>query len=314
MTVFTRRGDSRRFSARASFGLTQCAVVASLVFAPVVASHAQAASPSAPLPLKHTPQPTTAAITSADLMTRLYIFADDSMMGREVGTPYHLKATAYIEREVRKLGLVPAGDSGTYFQNLPVYDHPLAASTSIMVGDKKFTPGPDFIPRDNSVFGGKVRSIDGAQVVFGGTLVPQGDTSTIVSREAAAGKVVVIAVPNGPNGKPVVSGYRQPLTGYYLGAAAVAVVALDGFTSDERKVLLEPTQSMAGEGGSDLMLPAFLYVSPAMAEAMTGAPIASLKRGADWRRMSSCAVRSPTIRRAHQGEMSWRFFRAAIRN
>ncbi len=29
------------------------------------------------LPLKHTPAPTTPAITAADLMTRLYIFADD---------------------------------------------------------------------------------------------------------------------------------------------------------------------------------------------------------------------------------------------
>ena len=31
------------------------------------------------LPLKHDPQPTTPEITPADLMTRLYIFADDSM-------------------------------------------------------------------------------------------------------------------------------------------------------------------------------------------------------------------------------------------
>src|SRR5262245_38900946 len=36
-------------------------------------------------PEKHKPEPTTAAITDKDLMTRLYIFADDSMMGRQVG-------------------------------------------------------------------------------------------------------------------------------------------------------------------------------------------------------------------------------------
>ena len=51
-------------------------------------------------------------------MTRLYIYADDSLMGRQVGTVYNLRATAYIEREVRKLGLVPAGDSGGYFQDI----------------------------------------------------------------------------------------------------------------------------------------------------------------------------------------------------
>ncbi|MGH7688539.1 MAG: hypothetical protein ACREN3_02965, partial [Gemmatimonadaceae bacterium] len=38
--------------------------------------------PPTMLPLKHAPQPTTAAITAADLMTRLYIFSDDSMQGR----------------------------------------------------------------------------------------------------------------------------------------------------------------------------------------------------------------------------------------
>ena len=54
-------------------------------------------------------------------MTRLYIYADDSLMGRQVGTEYNLKATAYIEREVRRLGLVPAGEDGGYFQNIPLF-------------------------------------------------------------------------------------------------------------------------------------------------------------------------------------------------
>jgi hypothetical protein len=73
-----------------------------------------------PLPLKHAPQPTSEAISGADLMTRLYIFADDSMMGRETGTEGHIRATNYLEREVRAMGLKPAGDKGTFFQNLPV--------------------------------------------------------------------------------------------------------------------------------------------------------------------------------------------------
>jgi len=58
------------------------------------------AAQSQPLPLKHAPQPTTAAISAADLMTRLYIFADDSMQGRETGTAGHLKSTSYIASEL----------------------------------------------------------------------------------------------------------------------------------------------------------------------------------------------------------------------
>ena len=95
-------------------------------------------------------------------MTRLYIFADDSMMGREVGTPYHLKATAYIEREVRRLGLVPGGDNGTFFQNIPVFDHPLGAGNTLTVDGKTFSARADYVPRDNSVFG-KVRNLDGVR-------------------------------------------------------------------------------------------------------------------------------------------------------
>jgi hypothetical protein len=55
-------------------------------------------------------------ITAADLRTRLYAYADDSMMGRETGTVGNMMATRYIESEVRRLGLEPAGENGTYFQ------------------------------------------------------------------------------------------------------------------------------------------------------------------------------------------------------
>jgi hypothetical protein len=58
------------------------------------------------------------AITSPDLRARLFLYADDSMMGREAGTIGNFKATAYIAAEFARLGLEPAGDSGTYFQNI----------------------------------------------------------------------------------------------------------------------------------------------------------------------------------------------------
>ena len=88
-----------------------------LLVAPVVSAQVSGRAPTVPrgektsaipskteLPLKYVGKPTVEAITSADLMTRLYIFADDSMMGREVGTKYHTMATDYIAREVRARG------------------------------------------------------------------------------------------------------------------------------------------------------------------------------------------------------------------
>src|SRR5437868_13319131 len=41
---------------------------------------------SKPLPLKHKAEPTKAEITANDLMTHLYIIADDSMMGDRKST------------------------------------------------------------------------------------------------------------------------------------------------------------------------------------------------------------------------------------
>ncbi|MFN5200957.1 MAG: hypothetical protein ACK5HM_04095, partial [Gemmatimonas sp.] len=96
---------------------------------------------SAPLPLKHTPRPTTGAITSQDLMTRLYIFADDSLAGRDVGTEGHFKATEYLAREMQRLGLRPAGDSGTYFQTLPLKSRKVDRLSSFVAGGTNLTLG-----------------------------------------------------------------------------------------------------------------------------------------------------------------------------
>src|SRR2546422_11645800 len=102
-----------------------------VVLGALVALSAQArAQTGGALPLKHAPARTQTAITPADLMTRLYLYSDDSMMGRLAGSEYNLKATAYIASEVKRLGLQPGGDSGGggYFQNVPPVKRRLHAS------------------------------------------------------------------------------------------------------------------------------------------------------------------------------------------
>ncbi|MBA2683926.1 MAG: M28 family peptidase [Gemmatimonadaceae bacterium] len=59
---------------------------------------------------------TTAAITAADLRTRLYLIADDSLRGRLAGTAGDSVATAYIASELARAGLEPAGENGGWFQ------------------------------------------------------------------------------------------------------------------------------------------------------------------------------------------------------
>src|SRR6478736_1617400 len=61
-----------------------------------------------------------ASITAADVRRRIFLIADDSMMGR--GTPSKGLETvaAYAASEFRRLGLRPAGDHGTYVQRYPL--------------------------------------------------------------------------------------------------------------------------------------------------------------------------------------------------
>ena len=72
---------------------------------------------------------TSAAITEADLRTRVFIFADDSMLGRNAPGAGDLKAADYLAGELRRLGLEPAGDNGTYFQDVPMPPRGGRAST-----------------------------------------------------------------------------------------------------------------------------------------------------------------------------------------
>ncbi|HEX6598362.1 MAG TPA: M28 family peptidase [Gemmatimonadaceae bacterium] len=188
------------------------------------ATTASAAMPVAgPLPLKYVGPATGAPISAQDLMTRLYIYADDSLQGREAGTVGHMKATAYIADQVRRLGLVPAGDNGTYFQNVPFISRRFDPSTTLTVDGSTLTAFTDFIA---SPFRGALpRSIDGVQVVYGGVL---GDTANALSAAQAAGKLVVLS-PAAGGGRFFGRRGPNPLAE----AAAVAIIAGPQLTAQE---------------------------------------------------------------------------------
>src|SRR5207253_8208360 len=86
----------------------------------------------------HAPAPTTGAITAGDLQTRLYIFADDSMQGRLLATPGNVKAVEYIAREAQRLGLVPMGDNGTYFQSLNMVARRFDSTSRLTAGSNTY--------------------------------------------------------------------------------------------------------------------------------------------------------------------------------
>ena len=61
----------------------------------------------------------TGVVSEHDVRRLLTALADDSLEGRATGTRGSAKAAALIAEEMRRIGLVPAGDSG-YFQRVPV--------------------------------------------------------------------------------------------------------------------------------------------------------------------------------------------------
>jgi len=172
------------------------------------------------LPVKYSGKPTTPPISAADLMTRLYIYADDSLMGRQVGTEYNLKATAYIEREVRRLGLVPAGEDGGYFQNIPLFtNYTDTAATRLKTGDQPLAYGTDYLPIPRA---GRTIAFDGLPVIYGGTTA---DSTTWPAGEAAAGKVVLLTVPATAN---PLRGVIYSATSRFGKAAAILVATIHG--------------------------------------------------------------------------------------
>ena len=144
-------------------------------------------------PERLTPRPTTAAITAADLMTRIYIFADDSMQGRDAPLESERRGNAYIVRELTRLGLRPAGDHGTFLQQLPYVRRTVSPSSSLTVGDTPLTMGTDFTIASR----GMTKIIGDVQAIYGGTA---GEASLIPVEQAANRFVVVMG------GAPVAAG------------------------------------------------------------------------------------------------------------
>jgi Zn-dependent M28 family amino/carboxypeptidase len=61
-----------------------------------------------------------ALITADDVRRRIGIIADDSMLGRATPSPQLDQVAAYVAGELRRFGLKPGGDSGTYLQRYPL--------------------------------------------------------------------------------------------------------------------------------------------------------------------------------------------------
>jgi hypothetical protein len=215
-------------------------------------------------PEKLAPTATTAAITEQDLQTRLYQFADDSMLGRQVGRIGNFKGTNYIAAELKRLGVIPAGDNESYFQTLPYHFHQFTNHSRLTADGNPLEWETDWI----AIPGARApRPIVNVPVIYGGV---DGDTTQQITADRAVGKFVVLAAApvtsgggrggRGRGAVPVVAGRGAtggrggfaPISSRFADAVAVATVDLDALNAGERAVLAAPaiaTLSAAGGRG-----------------------------------------------------------------
>jgi hypothetical protein len=211
-------------------------------------------------PRKYTGKATGAAITAEDAKTRLYIFADDSMMGRQAGDVGGLKGTAYIEREVRRLGLVPAGDSGTFFQNVPLYTRTLDVNSRVAADSEPLVFGRDYVPFHP---GGKPRAVEGAQVIYAGNMA---DVESMITPQQAAGKIVAV------------SGATSGVAQRYPGATAFIVIRPDVLLAQARRFATNASTLM--KSAEDTIATPLTIIVPASAAAkFLGVPLENARPG-----------------------------------
>jgi hypothetical protein len=167
--------------------------------------------------------PAIAAIRPSELKADLFDLTDDHFRGREAGTPDELKASVWLAEKIRKIGLVPAGDDGTFFQFFSLQRNRVSPISTVKIGDSTFQLWKDVLIAQTAP------AEVNAPVIFINTLDPsQIDTPNIKGKAVA-----ILASPAGLNLNVSLLDRRYP--GYVLrkysstlinnGAAAIIFIA-----------------------------------------------------------------------------------------
>jgi len=218
-------------------------------------------SPTPGPPTKHAL--TSPQVTAADLRRRLSVVADDSLQGRGTGSSGHDAATAYIVTELARLGVRPAGDHGTYFQEVPGF-YRFVADSQTMATDagQAFVAMRDFV----AIYpNGRPREFRDAEVIFGGVLE---DPGRRISAADANGRFVILIYGNPRNNAGNIR--TAEFDSSLAGAAAIATVnpprAMSAWLASEQR----PSTQHAPQLAPDRLVPAAMAVSAATAAALLG--------------------------------------------
>jgi len=235
------------------------------------------------------PRGTSPEITAADTRSRIFIVADDSMQGRRAGAVGNYMMTSYLEREVSRLGLEPAGENGTYFQVVPMVARSVdSPRTSMAINGRELRLFTDFAPlRPNMTERYGASLPHGVyETVYGGRA---GDTTISIPASDVAGKIVVLDAPLDSAGRPT-GAWGTPgalSVARFPTAAGIAIAALDLVTRVSAAGLTGITTAVSERDGAEPRPMAFLITAATAREIM---PSTGLRPGTPGARISAGAA------------------------
>jgi Peptidase family M28 len=235
--------------------------------APTLAPTPHPAGPAA------VPAPTTGpvAVSVDRLRADLSVLAADSMGGRATGGRGDDLAAAWMASELARAGLEPAGDGGSFYQDIPLARLALDTTTGLTVDGRLLRAGFDVLPAGLNLGW----SLDSATAMYGGVT---DDSTTWPSAAASAGKLLVMQPPAGADFNATMhSIFLLRRAGRFRHVAGFAVAAL---------ALTPPGLAQrlrAGQLTTDTLLfhlvRGSVLVSDASASALLGAPLATAVPG-----------------------------------
>jgi hypothetical protein len=220
------------------------------------------------------------AITPADLRSRLFIIAHDSMMGREPGGGGDYRTAEYVASEFQRLGLRPAGENGTYYQTVPFVRVEADPQSHIVVDRTTLTFGRDLLLMPPAT---KTLTIDNAPSVYMGAV---SDTTQLMSPADAAGRVLVFDGARSADGTRSTRGLPGAVRSPRFAPAALIVVAVIDLLAPEQRARIiagRLTVDTARVSG----MPPLVFVTPAAAAVIVGGDLNSLRRGSQGKSVSA---------------------------
>lgn len=77
----------------------------------------------------------TSTVIKSDIESHIYFLASDELKGRQTGSNECKIASAYLANHLRKYGVKPAGENGTYYQNVPLETVTAAKNIQVKIND-----------------------------------------------------------------------------------------------------------------------------------------------------------------------------------